>query len=141
MIGASGRRQCSDVLPSSDAANFTGAGLVSENSASCSGTSRFWIAIASLTRPSCQASCIAAHSRGATFAVTLMQPSPPAARNAIAVWSSPDNWQKSSPQERLVCSGRARFAVASFTPTMFLCLASRAIVSTLMSTTERGGML
>ena len=111
------------------------------NSASCSGTRRFWIAIASPNRPSIQASCIAATSRGATFAVTLMQPTPPAALNDSAVWSSPDNWQKSSPQARRVCSGRVRFAVASFTPTMFLCLASRAIVSTLMSTTERGGML
>ncbi len=70
-----------------------------------------------------------------------MQPTPPAARNASAVWSSPDIWQKSGPQARRVCRGRARLAVASFTPMMFGCLASRAIVSTLMSTTLRGGML
>ena len=41
----------------------------------------------------------------------------------------------------MVFNGRARFAVASFTPTMFFCFASRAIVSTLMSTTLRPGML
>ena len=70
MIGASGKRQCSEVFPSSDAANFTGAGLVSANSASCSGTKRFWIAIASPNRPSIHASCIAATSRGATLALS-----------------------------------------------------------------------
>ena len=77
----------------------------------------------------------------ATFAVTLKQPCPPAPRKASTVWSSPESCQKSSPQLRRVCSGRARFAVASFTPTMFGCLASRAMVSTVMSITLRGGML
>ena len=45
MIGASGNRQRSDEMPSSEAANFTGAGLVSLNSASCNGRSRFCSAI------------------------------------------------------------------------------------------------
>ena len=36
---------------------------------------------------------------------------------------------------------RSILAVASFTPAMFFSSKSRAIVSTLMSTTERGGML
>jgi hypothetical protein len=44
------------------------------------------------------------------LAVTLMQPVPPAALKASAVWSSPESWMKSAPQARLVCSGRARFA-------------------------------
>ena len=70
-----------------------------------------------------------------------MQPEPPAALNASAVPSSPESWQKPGPAARRICSGRSRLAVASFTPTMLGCRASRAMVSTLMSITLRAGML
>ena len=88
------------------------------------------MASASRASPRCQASCIRAHWRGATFAVTEMQPSPPLARKASVVMSSPESWQKSSPQAALVSSGRAMSQVASLTPAMFGSLASAAIVST-----------
>ncbi len=140
-MGASGRRQVSLVWPSRLAAYFTGPGLVSTNIASCSGSRRSCSAIACAGWPAFQAACISLHRRGATLPVTQMQPSPPAARKAIAVWSSPDSCTKSAPQARRVCSGRARFAVASFTPTMFGWRDRRAIVSTLISTTLRPGML
>ena len=48
---------------------------------------------------------------------------------------------ESSPQASVVKSGRARSQVASLTPTTFGSRASAAMVSTLMSTTERPGML
>ena len=47
MDSASGSLHFSVALPTSEAANFTGPGLVSENNASCSGSKRCWIAIAS----------------------------------------------------------------------------------------------
>ena len=94
--------------------------------------------MASATRPSAHATCMALHKAGAILPVTLMQPWPPDAMKASAVWSSPDNWLKSGPQAAVVCSGRVRLAVASFTPTILRCFASRAIVSTLISTTLNG---
>ena len=60
----------------------------------------------------------AAHRRGATLAVTEMQPWPPCARNARALASSPESWQNSAPQAAWVSSGRTMSAVESLTPTM-----------------------
>ena len=57
------------------------------------------------------------------------------------VASSPDNWLKSSPIAARCCETRTMLAVASFTPAMFFSSNSRAMVSTDMSITERGGML
>ena len=45
------------------------------------------------------------------------------------------------PEVKSLRHGRARSVVESFTPMMFWCRARRAIVSTLMSTTLRDGML
>ena len=75
------------------------------------------------------------------FAVTEMQPSPLCAKVASATPSSPDRIEKLGPQARRVLSGRCRSPVASLTPTMRGSLARRAIVSTDMSITQRGGML
>ena len=58
--------------------------LVSTNSASCSGASRSWIARALAKSPCWQSTCIAESWRGATLAVTEMQPSAPAAICASA---------------------------------------------------------
>ncbi len=55
--------------------------------------------------------------------------------------SSPESWMKSGPMAWRCCETRARLAVASFTPAMFFSSNSRVMVSTDMSTTERGGML
>ena len=60
---------------------------------------------------------------------------------AIAVMSSPESIAKSAPIAVRVRNGRARSLVASLTPTMFGNFASRAIVATLISMTQRAGML
>ena len=97
--------------------------------------------IASCRSPARQALCIEANRRGATLAVTEMQPSPDWANRASAVASSPDRIAKSGPQARRVASGRSSFAVASLTPAIWGSFASSAMVPTVMSITERGGML
>src|SRR5271166_6472824 len=96
-IAQSGWRTSGVQRPSSEAAYLTGAGLVSANSASCSGISRSLMSRTVLISPRCQASCISEQSRGATLAVTDMQPSPPWARYATAVASSPDSRQNPAP--------------------------------------------
>ena len=141
LISTNGRRTSARALPSRLAAYFTGAGLVSQNIAACSGARRSLIAIALATSPARHACCICAHSRGATLAVTEMQPWPPAARNGSAVPSSPESWQNCAPMASRVRIGRPKSWVASLTPTMFGSLASRAMVATVMSTTQRAGML
>src|SRR6185369_5787755 len=140
-ISQSGRRRSAWQWPSRLAAYFTGPGLDSQNIASCSGVSRSLIAIAVLTSPLRQAPCISDSARGATLALTEMQPSPLWARKAITVASSPESMQNSLGIASLVRTGRARSLVASLTPTMFGSLARRAMVSTDMSTTLRPGML
>ena len=55
--------------------------------------------------------------------------------------SSPESWQNSAPEAAWVISGRTLSAEESFTPTMLGSLARRAMVSGVMSTTERPGML
>src|SRR6185437_3465608 len=80
MMAQSGWRTSAVQRPSSEAAYLTGAGLVSANSASCSGISRSLISRTEARSPRCHASCISEQSRGATLAVTEMHPSPPCAR-------------------------------------------------------------
>ena len=79
--------------------------------------------------------------RGAMLEVTEMQPWPPCAMKPSAVASSPDSMLNSGPMAARCWEARARLAVASFTPTTFFRSKQRAMVSTLMSTTERPGML
>ena len=109
--------------------------------ASCRGISRSVIASAVAKSPASVAACICAQSAGATLAVTEMQPTPPWALKPSAVASSPDIWQKSVPQAWRVFGTRDRSPVASLTPTIIGCFASSAMVATLMSTTDRPGML
>src|SRR5215469_2028447 len=137
----SGSRTSGDDLPSNEAAYFTGAGLVSTNSASCRAANRILVFIAPAVSPFSQASCISAQARGAMLAVTEMHPSPPLARYDKAVASSPDSMQNASPHVARVLSARAKSFVASLTPTMFGSFASRAMVSTFISTTQRPGIL
>ena len=75
------------------------------------------------------------------FETTEMQPWPPCAMKPSAVASSPDSMMKSGPIAARCCEARARLAVASLTPMMFFSAKQRVMVSTVMSTTERPGML
>src|SRR4249920_815107 len=80
-------------------------------------------------------------SEGATLAVTEMQPWPPCAMKPSAVASSPESCTNSVPMAARCWLTRAMLAVASLTPAMFESLASRAMVSTDMSTMLRPGIL
>src|SRR3546814_4393596 len=60
-----------------DSAYLSGAGEASENIALCSGNSRSCSARARGQSFAAQAAAKSAHSRGATLAVTEMQPAPP----------------------------------------------------------------
>ena len=137
----SGSRTSGEHFPSTLAAYFTGPGLASTKSASCSGIRRCWAARVAFGSPSIQCACISEQMRGATFPVTEMQPWPPSTSNASTAASSPESCTKSSPQAMRVSSGRVELFDASFTPTTFGSRAHRAMVSTVMSTTERPGML
>ena len=79
--------------------------------------------------------------RGATLAVTEMQPTPPMAMKPSAMSSLPDNWMKSRPQASRCAVTRARSPVASLTPTMVGMEARRAMVAVPMSATVRPGTL
>ena len=91
LSGVRGRRRPSPISPRRLSARFRGIGLASRNSAAWSGArscSYHWMSASSF---SSQARCRAAHSTGTTLAVTEMQPSPPARRNAAWLASSPDS--------------------------------------------------
>ena len=75
------------------------------------------------------------------FATTLMQPVPPWALKPSALASSPESWMKSRPQAIRLSETRLTSPVASLTPMIRGSLASSPIVSGVMSTTERPGML
>ena len=78
------------ILPSSDIAYLTGAGLVSMNRLMCSGISLSCSLSAVAKSPLWQAVWNSEHSRGATLDVTEMQPWPPCAMKPSAVTSSPE---------------------------------------------------
>ena len=141
VTGTKGKRRLFSQRPSRLAAYLTGAGLVSRNSALLRGCN--WSRSRNTVdrSPIRHASCKAAQWAGATLAVTEIHPTPPWARNATTVVSSPESWQKSGPTSNRVSSGLAKLAVASFTPTMLGNLASRAKVETDRSTTLRPGIL
>src|SRR6266851_2143873 len=69
----SGRRSLALAWPKSSAPYFTGAGLVSTNSALCSGIRRSWISNTLSRSRFFQASCMSPHSRGAMLAVAEMR--------------------------------------------------------------------
>ena len=69
VVGAGGRDF--RVEPSLSSAHLVGAGLGSQNSCLCSGSSCRWISRARATRPSIAAMHSSCIRRGATFAVTL----------------------------------------------------------------------
>ena len=89
--GTIGSRTVSAHLPSSDSAYLAGAGLVSMNSADMQ---RHQLVL-QLERARIivleAAAWNSAHSRGATFDVTEMQPWPPWAMKPSAVTSSPES--------------------------------------------------
>src|SRR6185437_5527861 len=96
--GTIGSRSVSSILPSSDIAYLTGAGLDSMKRLLCSGISLSCSASAALASPFCQARWNSEHNRGATFEVTEMQPWPPWAMKPSAEASSPESWMNSLPQ-------------------------------------------
>ena len=106
-MGASGRRISALAWPISSAAYFTGPGLVSQNIALCSGISRSCSSNTLSRSRFFQASCMSPHRRGATLAVTEMQPSPPWAMKPMALASSPESWIKPFLALSLVSVGRA----------------------------------
>ena len=92
VAGTIGRRTVLAHLPISDSAYLTGAGLVSTNRLMCSGAQLVLkFQRARHNRPCRHAAWNSAHSRGATFEVTEMQPWPPCAMKPSAVMSSPDS--------------------------------------------------
>ena len=103
----SGRRSLALAWPTSSAPYFTGAGLVSTNSALCSGIRRSWISNTLSRSRFFQASCMSPQSRGAMLAVTEMQPSPPWAMKPTALASSPESCRKPFLALSLVSVGRA----------------------------------
>src|SRR3546814_15796608 len=66
-----------------DSAYLSGAGEASENIALCSGNSRSCSARARGQSFAAQAAAKSAHSRGATLAVTEMQPAPPDRKSVV----------------------------------------------------------
>src|ERR1700752_4222435 len=68
--GTIGKRSFSSILPSSDNAYFTGAGLDSMNRLVCRGISLSCTLSAVVASPFCQAVWNSEHSRGATLEVT-----------------------------------------------------------------------
>ena len=91
VAGTIGSRTVLAHLPMSDMAYLIGAGLVSTNRLMCSGLSLSCSLSAVAKSPFKQAAWNSAHSRGATFDVTEMQPWPPCAMKPSAVISSPES--------------------------------------------------
>src|SRR5579864_3125504 len=86
--GRIGKRDSEPQRPSNEAAYFVGAGLASQNRASCSGISLSCKASAVVKSPLRQADWNSVHSLGATLDVTEMQPCPPCAMKPSDVASS-----------------------------------------------------
>src|ERR1035441_7830621 len=103
LAGTMGSRTVLAHLPISDMAYLIGAGLVSTKRLMCNGASLSCSLSAVLKSPWRHARWNSAHSRGATFEVTEMQPWPPWAMKPSAVMSSPDIWLKSSPIAARCC--------------------------------------
>ena len=136
-----GRRTSSRQKPKLLRAYLVGAGLVSQKIALQSGARRSRILANVFKSPLTQASCIFACCDGAILAATEMQPCPPWAWNAVDVSSLPVSWQKLGPTLSRSKGGRDRSPVASFTPIILDSFARRAMVSMLMSMTDRPGIL